>query len=323
VSPRVVVVVVTFNGRRHLEYCLPSLLATAYDNYELLVVDNASADDSVAYVRAHFPDVEIVASTRNLGWAGGNNVGVRLALKRGADYIVLQNNDTRVDPRWLGEAVAAMEAHPRLGFVGFDVLGEYRPNDDPDASGFAALCAAWPGPVLGATAHISGCALFTRAAVFRDVGLFDERYFVFSEEDDLVMRAMAAGYERARLNVPVWHHHGGTWRAQPLRWSFMAMRNDIRCIVKNEPPPVRRARLAWLTRFVCTPRVEYDRSLSHFRRLRPSTWPVNVALLAGAFLWNLVFLPQTWSARHRDYARVAAARARVTALPATPLPEPG
>jgi GT2 family glycosyltransferase len=276
-------------------------------------VDNASTDDSIAYVRANYPEVSIICNSRNRGWAGGNNVGVRHALQQGAAYIVLQNNDTRVDPRWLREAVKVMEIRPEVGFLGFQVLGEYRADDDPDGSRFEALMASWSGVELSPAEHISGCALFTRAQVFRDVGLFDETYFVFSEEDDLQKRAMAAGYGRLRINVPVWHFHGATWRRQPLRWSVMAMRNNLRCMLKNDSLPSIVAQIKWLLHFVGSRRVTYDPAISHFRRLRPSTWPINTLILAYAFLWNLLFLPLTLYARHRDYRLVAAARARLAA----------
>jgi GT2 family glycosyltransferase len=320
VSPRVAVIVVNYNGRAHLAYCLPSLLATAYENYSILLVDNASSDDSVALVQADFPAVEIVRNRCNVGWAGGNNVGVRLAVAHGAEYVVLQNNDTRVDPRWLSAAVEAFEAHPRLGVLGFAVLGEYRADEDPDGTRFDAQVAAAAPAELVPTAHVSGCALAVRAQVFRDVGLFDERYFVFAEEDDFVARALAAGYERARVTVPVWHAHGGTWRRTPLRFSYLAMRNDLRFILKNEPPVRAVLRLGWTICFVLAVRPRYDRALSHYRRLRPGCWPVNAGLLFGAVAWNLVSLPETLMSRRRDRARAMAARPRVAVLPETPLP---
>ena len=102
-------------------------------------------------------------------------------------------------------------------------------------------------------------------------------------------------------------------------WSLLAVRNDIRSILKNESGAARRARLTWLLRFVARPRSDHDPGLSHFQRLRPSIWPVNVAILGYGLLWNLVFLPQTLAARQRDYARVRLVRDRVTALAPTRL----
>lgn len=316
---RVAVVVVNYNGRHHLDYCLPSILSTAYEACDVIVVDNASTDGSAELVRSSYPRARLLASPTNRGWAGGNNLGIRQALTDGCSYVVLQNNDTLVDPRWLGAAVAVMDPNPRLGILGFRVLNEYRADEDPDRTVFQSAMDAWHEPRLSATAHVSGCAMFVRARLFEELGLFDERYFVFGEEDDFVRRALAAGYQQARIDVPVWHHHGGTWRRSPLRWSLLAVRNDIRSILKNESGAARRARLTWLLRFVARPRSDHDPGLSHFQRLRPSIWPVNVAILGYALLWNLVFLPQTLAARQRDYARVRRVRDRVTALAPTPL----
>ena len=127
---------------------------------------------------------------------------------------------------------------------------------------------------------------------------------------------------RARITVPVWHHHGGTWRREPLRFSRLALRNDLRCILKNEPPRRIVSRSLWLARFVLSPRARHDPAVSHLARLRPSRWPVNAVLLLLAVGWNVVMLPATLAARRRDYARVARVRARVSALPRTPLLAP-
>ena len=115
-EPKVFVVVLNCNGRQHLEYCLPSIGATAYGRMRVLVVDNGSRDDSLDVARRF--DVEIVENGRNLGWAGGNNVGIRRAIEAGADYVILANNDIKVDPRWIAEAVRLAEAQPDVAVVG-------------------------------------------------------------------------------------------------------------------------------------------------------------------------------------------------------------
>jgi hypothetical protein len=81
------------------------VLRTEYSNYRLLFVDNASSDGSVAFVQSNFPQLEVIVNKRNLGWAGGNKVGIRHALQHGAQWVVLINNDILVDPRWLRDAI--------------------------------------------------------------------------------------------------------------------------------------------------------------------------------------------------------------------------
>jgi GT2 family glycosyltransferase len=308
--PRVCILILNHNGRHHLEYCLPSLCATDYPNYELILLDNASTDGSVEYTQRAFPHVTIIRNDRNLGWAAGNNVGIRYALDRGADYIVLQNNDTKVDPRWLRAAVEVCEAEPRIGIVGFRMLQEYIQGEDPDEKEFQRLSAAWKKVEYEPTQHITGAALFVRADVFRDVGLTDETYFAYSEEDDLERRAMRAGYQMVRINVPLWHYNGGFWRQHFLRSSVLALRNNIRCMIKNETPRSIARQLLWLFRFVCPSRLEYDERIPHFRRLRPSNFLVNNAILLYALLWNLLFLPATLWARRQDDQRIVHAHKR-------------
>jgi GT2 family glycosyltransferase len=311
----VYVIVLNYNGSDHLEYCLPSLLATEYPNYRVVLIDNGSTDDSVEYVRENFPQVIIIQNHRNLSYAGGNNVGIRYALDHGADCIVLQNNDTKVDPRWLSQAVSVVEANPRVGFVGFKMLQEYIQGEDLDGEQFRALMATWDHLEVTPSPHITGAALFVRVEVFRDVGLFDEANTFYGEEDDLQHRARRAGYELVRVNIPLWHYNGGSSREQPLKFSALAMRHNIRNMLKNETVDEICRQLVWLIRFVCQPHVSFDERIPHFRRLRPSNFVVNSAILLYALLWNVLFLPRTLWARYRAERRVAEARKRWNPVP--------
>lgn len=315
--PRVCVFILNHNGKNHLEYCLPSLCATDYPNYELVLLDNASTDGSVEYTRRNFPQIAVIQNDKNLGWAGGNNVGIRYALDHGADYVVLQNNDTKVDPRWLGAAVQVCRADAHIGIVGFRMLQEYVQGEDPDQEQFRELSAAWERLEYEPAHHVTGAALFVRVDVFRDVGLIDEAYFAYSEEDDLEKRAMRAGYRMVRINVPLWHYNGGFWRKQFLKSSVLALRNNVRCMIKNDTPRSIAHQILWLFRFVCPPRLEYDVRIPHFRRLRPSNLVVNNAVLLYALLWNLLFLPVTLWARYQDERRIAQACKRWDQIPET------
>ena len=306
--PHVFVIVLNYNGRSHLEYCLPSLTATDYPNYTLVLVDNASEDGSVEFTRARFPEVTIIENDVNLGWSAGNNVGIRHALDGDADYVVLQNNDTRVDPRWLRGAVEVCESNARVGMVGFNMLQEYVRGEDLDGEKFEALSAAWQELKFEPTHHITGAALFVRADVFRDLGLLDGAYFFYGGEDDLEHRAQRAGYQMVRINVPLWHYNAGSSRAQPLRFSVLALCYDIRKMLKNETRQEAWRQLAWLIKFVCSPRIEFDERIPHFARLRPSNFVVNTAVLIYALLWNVVHLPSTLRARREAEQRIIEAQ---------------
>ena len=313
-APSVYVLILNYNGRAHLEYCLPSMLRTDYPAMHIVLIDNGSEDGSVSFARSSYPQVAIVENGRNLGYAAGNNAGVRHALEQGADYVALFNNDMRVDPRWLIHAVAVAEEDACIGFVGFDTIGEYHIDADPDLSQFRERQAAWQCLETSSTEHVAGCAMLVRAALFRDIGLFDEAYFAYGEEDDLQRRARRAGYRIVRINVPLWHYNSGSFGRHSLRTAVMAQRNHIRVMIKADLPRVALQRFTTMIHFVCRPGIRYDHTHAHLRRLRPSIYPVNVAILLYAILWNLVMSPVTLLARHRDRRRIHAARQRLAAL---------
>lgn len=311
-APHVSVIILNWNGRRHLEYCLPSVLATDYPNYQVVLVDNASTDGSIEYVRTTFPGVMLLRNERNLGWSGGNNVGIRFALTRGARYIVLLNNDVQVHPQWIRQAVAVAEGDARMGVVGFQVFGEY--GKEP-VERFKEACRTWREAPVKPTGHIAGCAMLVRAEVFRAIGLIDETYFAYGEEDDLEARARRAGFTMVRVNVPLWHYSEGS--SERIRWkaSILTMRNRIRYLIKNESPAVGLRETARVVHLSCNPLARISPGFAHHRRLRPSNVVVNAGLLAYALGWNLAHLPQTLAARRRDNRAIAAYRQAAAQAP--------
>lgn len=314
-QPKVFVLVLNYNGKEHLEYCLPSMLATEYDNCHIVLVDNNSTDGSVEYCREHFKDVTILEVGANLGWAGGNNAGIKYALENGADYVVLQNNDTKADPRWIAGAVEVCEKDPRIGIVGFTMLQEYIKGEDPDAKKFDELSTTWEKLEYAPADHVTGAAYFTRAEIFRTVGLIDEVYFAYGEEDDISRRIKRAGYTKVRINVPLWHYNGGYWTKKAWKSSWYSMRNTIRLLVKNETFSDGWREFKPFFRFVCSPKTEYNRNRPDNSRLRPSNFVINAIMLAGAICWNIFFLPITLISRHDDEQRISQARKRWRDIP--------
>src|SRR5512135_1841467 len=124
--PRVSIIVLNWNGRAHLADCFDSLLGLDYPHelVTLMLVDNGSTDDSVAYMREHYPQVTLVVNDHNLGFAGGNNTGARAAT---TDYIAFLNNDAHVYPDWLSKLIEAIQSDPEVICVGarlMDISGE-------------------------------------------------------------------------------------------------------------------------------------------------------------------------------------------------------
>ena len=164
--PLTCVIVLNYNGRAHLEYCLPSIAATEYSPLRIIVVDNASTDDSRSMVTTRFPQIEWLASSLNRGWSGGNNFGIQYAMGMGGRYVVLANNDIRVDPRWLDVAVLAAEEDPRIGIVGFRIV---EPRGTDGDAGFTQAVHDWTYSAPRDTNVVDGMAMFVRMAVFEQI----------------------------------------------------------------------------------------------------------------------------------------------------------
>lgn len=303
--PVVCIVVLNYNGRDHLKYCLPSIAKTDYPNYRLIVVDNASSDDSVALVNALCPDAWLIKSDSNRGWSGGNNLGIAAAIQVGAKYVVLINNDIRVDPRWLDAAVEVAEQDPRVGVVGFQVFEPESGGDDREAS-FEQAKVSWKALEISYPKYVGGMAMFVRAEVFEQIGLIDEDFFAYGEENDFQIRARKAGYSIVATNVPVWHYGQGSFGRIPTRAALLQTRNNIRLLIKHGSVQqiiqagVRHLRLRCLpSKMSRTARVQSPVE----RRLRPSNFLVNFAILLYAVVYNLLRLPATLRKRYEDNHR--------------------
>lgn len=215
---KIVVVILNWNGKADTLECLKSVEGVLYPNFEIVVVDNGSEDDSVAAIRENFPRVRIIETGANLGYAGGNNVGLRDAIKQGADYVLLLNNDTVVDPEIIEAFVQTANVFPDAALFGAKVYYYAEPNRIWYAgakwidhrSNFAhlghGLLDNEEFDRICETDFAQGCALFVRVDALKDIGLLDEKFFLNYEEVDWSYRARKAGHKS--IFVPkarVWH----------------------------------------------------------------------------------------------------------------------
>lgn len=251
--PRVSIVILNWNGRYYLERFLPSVLATQYGNLEVVLADNASTDDSVAYVQSHFPSVKMVRLTENLGFAGGYNEALKSVE---ADYFVLLNSDVEVTPGWVAPVIDCMEkdrtiaaCQPKILMETSKARFEYAGASGGwiDGLGYPFArgrvfdeCEEDHGqyddavPVFWA----SGAAMFVRAAVFRACGGFDAGFFAHMEEIDLCWRMQRAGYRVMVCPASVVYHvGGGTLPKGNERKVFLNYRNNLVMLAKNMPVP--------------------------------------------------------------------------------------
>jgi GT2 family glycosyltransferase len=245
--PRVSVVIPTWNGRALLDTVLPSLERQRYRDFETVVVDNGSADGTADHLRMRWPWAELVALPENLGFAAGVNRGIERA--RG-DYVALVNNDMELDPSFLGELVAALDAAPRAAAATAKMLR----FDDRGAIDGTGDTLRWSGVVMPrgrvgrdrgqydepaeVFSACGGAALYRRAA-FEEVGPFDEAFFAQMEDVDWGFRARLLGYGCRYVPGAVAYHMGSAsmrreGRPDPWFWG-LPVRNCIWMWVKNYP----------------------------------------------------------------------------------------
>lgn len=218
-SSKVTVVVLTWNSMRFLEGCFGALAGARTRGLELrvLAVDNGSKDGTPAALRERYPWVEVIETGENLGFAGGNNVGMRMALEGGAEWIYLLNHDADVTPDFLVEALALARARPEAGAVQSLLLLADEPeliNSAGNSIHFSGIgfCDRFREPA-GAVhepqeiTYASGAAVLYRAAALREVGLFDETLFLYHEDLDLGWRLRLAGWTAVLAPASVVHHH--------------------------------------------------------------------------------------------------------------------
>jgi GT2 family glycosyltransferase len=206
-NPKVAVIVLSWNGKELTLACIESLTASDYPHLDIYLVDNASTDGTVESVEAAFGEqIRLIVNHENLGFAGGNNVGIRQALEEGAEYVLLLNNDTTVARDMISQMVTAAGRNPRMGIFGPKIFYESPPDQIWFAGGDVLLA-------RGVTRHIgirekdrgqydiarevsyaSGCALMVRRDVIDEIGVLDETYEMYFEDTDFCMRAQLAGF---------------------------------------------------------------------------------------------------------------------------------
>ena len=311
--PLLYVIIINWNGREHLDACFRSLQASAGENVAFLLVDNASTDGSVDFVRETFatdPRVAILALPENRGWSGGNNAGIEHARTAGADYLFLLNNDTAVEPGALEALVERMEAAPAIGALSPRMVL----FDQPDILNSTGIClsligAAWdiglgridcarwhePEPVAG----VCGGAMFLRASALDKTGLFPEDFEIYLDDLDLCLRLWNAGYTIETCpGAIVRHKFSATMGAGPRARHkyYLNTRNRFRIVLRHFP-------VAALPRIL--PRI----ALGEVRAL-------GRAVLSGAF-WRVPAHIRAWFAA-LAYLPAANRFRREHAVPANP-----
>lgn len=256
--PSVAVVILNWNGRKHLETYLPSVVAHS-SNAVVYLADNASTDDSVDYVRQNFPSVQFVINKENGGFAKGYNDALA-NLKE--DYFVLLNSDVEVTPNWIQPVIDELETRENA-FIAQPKIKSYRARDKFEYAGAGGGFIDFLGypfcqgrmfdhleKDMGQYDKVreifwaTGACMFIKASLFKELNGFDERYFAHMEEIDLCWRAKNIG--KSVYYVPsstVYHLGGGTMQNTNPRKTFLNFRNSLLTLYKNDNTPYRRLKV--------------------------------------------------------------------------------
>lgn len=249
VLPSVAVVILNWNGRSFLEKFLPSVCRSTYGNLQLVLADNASTDDSVAFVAEHYPQIRIIQNPRNDGFAGGYNDALQHVQ---ADIYVLLNQDVEVEPGWIEPVVALMQQDTKIAAC----QPKMRAYKDPEEFEYAGAAGGWMdilgytfcrGRILYTTEKdngqyddvkdifwATGAALFIRSACYHQVGGFDRDFFAHMEEVDLCWRLQRAGYRICYCpDSRVFHVGGGSLPQGNPRKLYLNFRNNLMMLWKN------------------------------------------------------------------------------------------
>ena len=247
-EPLVSVIIPNWNGKKFLAECIDSLKAQTFNDFETILVDNGSTDGSQEFVAGRYGDsIRVIRSSKNLGYTGGNNIGIRSARGR---YIVLLNNDTKVEPTWLEELVKGIGPDPRVGMWASKIYSYFRKNQI-EAVGELIY---WDGlnrargqyeQDRGQYEKVEeiffppGCGGMFRKAVFEEIGLFDEDFFAYGDDAEIGIRARLAGWSCYYIPKAILYHKnsGSTGQYSPFK-AFYVERNRFWITIKYFPLPL-------------------------------------------------------------------------------------
>ena len=231
------IIIVNWNSGNFLKGCIESLQTQSYRDFEIVLVDNASTDGSTEFVEKNFPEVRIIRSEKNLGFAGGNNLGI---LNSKSELVCLFNPDAIAEKNWLSTLVSVLQSSEKIG----GAAGKLYYLDD--RFGKNAIFCTWSkiGPLSGNPSnfynnepvskvdYFTGAAMLVKRKMIQKIGLLDTEYFLYFEETDLCARMIRAGYDLIYVPTAIaWH------AVSPLSNSekklFYMDRNRIRFAIKN------------------------------------------------------------------------------------------
>lgn len=244
-ATEIAVIILNWNGLEDTLQCLESLNAIKYRNYEVILIDNGSSDNSVACLSSQYSNITIIENKENFGFAEGNNVGIRRALASNTRYILLLNNDTIVEPHFLTELIEVAENDPKIGIIGPKIVYDSDPEKIWSVGGRANLFfgvflnkgkhhSATSCTGIKTVDYVSGCALLIKTEVIKKVGLLDKDFFLFLEDTDWNFRAHLQNYRSVvNCDAIVLHKSAASRRTAPDLVYYYFARNSLLFLKKH------------------------------------------------------------------------------------------
>jgi GT2 family glycosyltransferase len=271
-TSRVSCIVLNWNGWNDTVRCLAAIKESAFRNLQVIVVDNKSTDDSVEQIKTAHPDTLVIEAAANLGFAGGNNLGIRHALADGADYIWLLNNDTLPTPEALSELVE--KAVSDLGIGAVASVSYYCDSPSRVEAWAGAQVNLWIGYGRNSTEprpdnwfhSLNGTSLLISRACLKDAGLLDEGFFLYWEDTEFCLRLRKRGWRIAAApKSVVFHRVNGSTGGNKVILDRFQTASGLRLLRLHSPAP-RLASLLFLA-------IRFSRRIARleFRRCR-SVW---------------------------------------------------
>ncbi|MGB8707155.1 MAG: glycosyltransferase family 2 protein [Dehalococcoidia bacterium] len=227
-QPKISIILLNWNGFEDTAECLESLKKITYPNYEVIVVDNASSGDDVRILKAKYGDyIHVIANDQNYGYAEGNNIGMRYAIEKGTDYLLILNNDTVVDSEFLTELAKVAESDASIGIAGSKIYYYRRPNRIQAAGGKIIW---WLGYIdiygeeedvgqyddIAERDFVFGTSFLLKKAVIDKISFLDPYFFFGVEEYDYCTRAKRAGFKIVYVpQSKIWHKAGASRAKMP------------------------------------------------------------------------------------------------------------
>ena len=307
-TPKVAVVILNWNGVKYLRDFLPYVLASTWPNLDIVVGDNASSDDSVAFLRANYPSVRIIENDDNYGFTGGYN---RVLAQVRADYYILLNSDVEVQPNWIEPVIALMETDDRIAAAAPKIKAYHNQTHFEHAGAAGGFIDKYGYPFCrgrifydieedkgqyeqaGEVFWASGAAMFIKKHLWDLSGGFDETFFAHMEEIDLCWRLLNMQYRITYCGKSVVYHvGGGTLHKSNPRKTFLNYRNNLIMLFKNLPKGRR-----WKTVLI---RLVLD-GISSVRFMATGAWPDVIAIIRAHFAFYALIPSLTKNTKRTTY----------------------